>query len=41
LNLGDATASELENLGEEVRARVAATSGVSLHWEIRRIGIPA
>jgi len=41
LNLGDATASELENLGEEVRARVAAASGVSLHWEIRRIGIPA
>jgi UDP-N-acetylmuramate dehydrogenase len=41
LNLGDATASELEGLGEEVRARVVAASGVSLHWEIRRIGIPA
>jgi len=41
LNLGDATAAELEGLGEEVRERVRQTSGVSLHWEIRRIGIPA
>jgi len=41
LNLGDATAAELEELGEEVRARVRQSSGVSLHWEIKRIGIPA
>jgi UDP-N-acetylmuramate dehydrogenase len=41
LNLGDATAAELEGLGEEVRERVRQTSGVSLHWEIKRIGIPA
>jgi UDP-N-acetylmuramate dehydrogenase len=41
LNLGQATAAELEGLGEEVRERVRRTSGVSLHWEIRRIGIPA
>ena len=38
LNLGDATAADIENLGEEVRARVKATSGVELRWEIRRIG---
>jgi UDP-N-acetylmuramate dehydrogenase len=38
LNLGDATAADIENLGEEVRARVKAKSGVELRWEIRRIG---
>jgi UDP-N-acetylmuramate dehydrogenase len=41
LNLGEATAAELEGLGEEVREKVRQTSGVSLHWEIKRIGIPA
>jgi UDP-N-acetylmuramate dehydrogenase len=41
LNLGDATAADLEGLGEEVRARVQKTAGVDLHWEIKRIGIPA
>ncbi len=41
LNNGDATASDLEGLGEDVRRRVAATSGVSLRWEIKRIGVPA
>jgi len=41
LNTGDATAAELESLGEDVRARVAATSGVDLRWEIKRIGVPA
>jgi UDP-N-acetylmuramate dehydrogenase len=41
INTGDARAADLEALGEEVRARVAATSGVALHWEIKRIGIPA
>ncbi len=41
LNNGGATAADLEGLGEEVRRRVHATSGVSLHWEIKRIGIPA
>lgn len=40
LNTGDATAADLENLGEEVRARVFAHSGVDLRWEIQRIGIP-
>jgi UDP-N-acetylmuramate dehydrogenase len=40
LNLGEATAAELEALGEEVREKVRQTSGISLHWEIKRIGIP-
>jgi UDP-N-acetylmuramate dehydrogenase len=41
LNTGDATASDLEGLGEEVRRRVHAMSGVTLDWEIKRLGIPA
>jgi UDP-N-acetylmuramate dehydrogenase len=40
LNTGDATAADLEGLGEEVRRRVHATSGVTLAWEIKRIGVP-
>jgi UDP-N-acetylmuramate dehydrogenase len=39
INNGDATATDLESLGEEVRRRVYQTSGVTLRWEIRRIGI--
>lgn len=38
INLGEATAAELEDLGEEVRRRVEAASGVRLEWEIKRIG---
>ena len=38
INLGNATATDLEKLGEEVRARVLASTGVELEWEIRRIG---
>ncbi len=41
LNTGGATAAELEALGEQVRARVLAHSGVTLEWEIKRIGAPA
>ncbi len=41
LNTGDATAADIEGLGEDIRARVRETSGVSLHWEIKRIGVPA
>lgn len=41
INTGNATAADLEDLGEEVRRRVLETSGVDLHWEIRRIGIRA
>jgi UDP-N-acetylmuramate dehydrogenase len=38
LNRGGATAADLEGLGEEVRRRVFETSGVTLEWEIKRIG---
>ncbi|RME64948.1 MAG: UDP-N-acetylmuramate dehydrogenase, partial [Alphaproteobacteria bacterium] len=38
INTGSASAEDLEMLGETVRARVAAQSGVTLEWEIRRIG---
>ncbi len=41
INTGAATAEELETLGEEVRSRVRAHSGVDLQWEIKRIGIVA
>lgn len=41
INVADATASDLEQLGEEVRRRVLETSGVELHWEIRRLGVAA
>jgi UDP-N-acetylmuramate dehydrogenase len=41
INLGGATAAEIEALGEEVRRRVAEATGVTLEWEIRRIGRPA
>lgn len=40
INTGEATAADIENLGEEVRRRVLETSGIELRWEIRRIGIP-
>ncbi len=39
INDGDATAADLETLGETVRARVLAHSGVELEWEIKRIGV--
>ena len=41
VNTGGATAAEIEALGEAVRARVKAHSGVELHWEIKRLGVPA
>ena len=40
INAGGATAAELENLGEEVRKRVFETSGITLEWEIMRVGEP-
>lgn len=40
LNTGGATAAEIEALGEEVRTRVKAATGVDLEWEIKRIGRP-
>ena len=41
INVGGATAADLEGLGEEVRRRVFEHSGVMLDWEIRRVGRPA
>ena len=41
INSGEATAADLEGLGEAVRADVAAKTGVTLEWEIKRIGRPA
>ena len=38
LNLGDATSADIEALGEEVRRRVKAKSGIELQWEIPRVG---
>ncbi|MFD1613108.1 UDP-N-acetylmuramate dehydrogenase [Sphingomonas tabacisoli] len=41
LNLGSATSADIEGLGEEVRKRVRAHSGVELEWEIQRVGVNA
>ncbi|MGJ8528152.1 UDP-N-acetylmuramate dehydrogenase [Maritalea sp.] len=38
LNLGDATAHDIETLGETVRNKVRKNSGIEFHWEIRRMG---
>ena len=38
INTGDASSSDIEGLGEEVRRRVAKKSGVALEWEIKRLG---
>jgi UDP-N-acetylmuramate dehydrogenase len=40
INTGDATAADLEGLGEEVRKKVYDSSGITLEWEIMRIGEP-
>ena len=39
INTGEATAADIETLGETVRARVKENSGIELQWEIKRIGI--
>jgi len=41
INLGNATAADIETLGETVRRRVEEHSGVALEWEIKRIGVAA
>ena len=41
LNLGAATSADIEGLGEDVRARVKAATGVELEWEIKRVGVRA
>ncbi|MCE8525771.1 UDP-N-acetylmuramate dehydrogenase [Ruegeria pomeroyi] len=40
INTGGATAADLEGLGEEVRKKVYDTSGITLEWEIMRVGDP-
>ena len=40
INTGNATAAEIESLGEEVRRRVRDNSGIDLRWEIKRVGVP-
>ncbi|MCC7321757.1 MAG: UDP-N-acetylmuramate dehydrogenase [Rubellimicrobium sp.] len=40
-NAGGATAADLESLGEEVRKRVYDSAGITLEWEIARVGLPA
>ncbi len=39
LNLGTATSADIEALGEDVRAKVLAQTGVTLEWEIQRVGV--
>ena len=39
INTGDATGHDIETLGETVRTRVMESSGIDLHWEIKRIGV--
>ncbi|HET9509961.1 MAG TPA: UDP-N-acetylmuramate dehydrogenase [Sphingomonas sp.] len=39
LNTGTATSADIEGLGEDVRARVKAASGIALEWEIQRVGV--
>jgi UDP-N-acetylmuramate dehydrogenase len=39
INVGGATAAQIEQLGETVRARVKESSGIDLHWEIKRVGV--
>jgi UDP-N-acetylmuramate dehydrogenase len=41
INRGDATAADIESLGQEVRRRVLGVSGVELEWEIKAIGVVA
>jgi UDP-N-acetylmuramate dehydrogenase len=41
INAGGATAADLEGLGEDVRKRVFQNAGITLEWEIMRVGEPA
>jgi UDP-N-acetylmuramate dehydrogenase len=40
INTGEASAADLEALGEDVRRRVQEKSGIALEWEIKRVGMP-
>ncbi len=39
INTGDASAGDLETLGDTIREKVKTSQGVDLHWEIKRIGV--
>lgn len=39
INTGEAMSADIEALGDEVRTRVKAKSGIDLHWEIQRVGV--
>lgn len=41
INTGEASAADIEKLGDTIKARVKESEGVDLEWEIRRIGVPA
>ncbi len=41
INIGAATSADIEGLGEDVRAKVRAASGIALEWEIQRVGVVA
>lgn len=41
INTGDASAADIERLGDTIKAKVKESEGVDLEWEIRRIGVPA
>ncbi len=40
INTGEATAADIEGLGEDVRTRVREKFGIALEWEIKRVGVP-
>jgi len=40
INVDEASAHDIETLGEEIRARVLAKFDVELEWEIKRVGVP-
>ena len=39
INLGSASAADIETLGETVREKVKENSGIDLEWEIKRVGV--
>src|SRR5206468_10058585 len=39
INLGSASAADIETLGETVREKVKESSGIDLEWEIKRVGV--
>jgi UDP-N-acetylmuramate dehydrogenase len=41
INEGNATAADIEELGQAIRRQVKETSGITLEWEIKRLGVPA